>query len=155
MQQERLLALVMPTVQLHIYTDKRLLSDQNPLLDLMSWLHLKQAPYYTENLLPILKQNKVMYFTHADSRLANNDLPDSIQRLRCRVNYRSLKYAEPIRRLAHTLIDRMKEDSPYIALHLRYSFYLPLLLALMEIIFNFWLTTVRSRLSAVKHALIS
>lgn len=80
---------------------------------------MHQAPYYWNELTPILKENKVIYFTHADSRLANNDLPDDIQKLRCRVNYGALKYAEPIRQLADTLINRMQEDSPYIALHLR------------------------------------
>lgn len=80
---------------------------------------MHQAPYYWDEITPILKENKVIYFTHADSRLANNDLPDDIQKLRCRVNYGALKYAEPIRQLADTLINRMQEDSPYIALHLR------------------------------------
>lgn len=79
----------------------------------------KQAPYYEKELVPLLKESKVLYFTHADSRLANNDLPDYIQQLRCRVNYRALKYSEPIRQLADTLTNRMREDSPYLALHLR------------------------------------
>lgn len=83
----------------------------------ISW---SKVAYY-ENLVPLLKQNKVMYFTHADTRLANNDIPDSIQRLRCRVNYHALKYAEPIRQLATTLISRLRDGNPYIALHLRYE----------------------------------
>lgn len=77
-----------------------------------------QAPYYQE-LARVLKKHQVLSFTHADSRLANNDLPAEVQRLRCRANYVALKYAEPIRRLAHTLIKRLRDGGPYIALHLR------------------------------------
>jgi hypothetical protein len=83
---------------------------------------MDQAPYYETELVPLLKQSKVLYFTHADSRLANNDLSDYIQQLRCRVNYRALRYSEPIRQLADTLVNRLRDDGPYLALHLRYPF---------------------------------
>lgn len=69
----------------------------------------------------LLKQHKVLSFTHADSRLANNDLPVETQRLRCKSNYVALKYAESIRKLAETLIKRIRDGGPYIALHLRYE----------------------------------
>lgn len=78
-----------------------------------------QPAYYEEELLPILKAEKVLYFTHADSRLANNDIPDDVQQLRCRTNYRALKYVEPIEKLGKTLLQRLQSKGPFIALHLR------------------------------------
>lgn len=54
---------------------------------------------YYEEMRHLWKEYKVIHVAKSDSRLANNDLPIDVQRLRCRVLYRGLRFSPAIESL--------------------------------------------------------
>ncbi|CAH9115109.1 unnamed protein product [Cuscuta europaea] len=84
----------------------------------ISWSNEK---YYLEQILPLYNKHKVIHFNRTDARLANNGIPLELQRLRCRVNFESLKFTPQIDALGKKLVHMLQEKGPYVALHLRYE----------------------------------
>ncbi|PKA47318.1 Uncharacterized protein AXF42_Ash017263 [Apostasia shenzhenica] len=65
-----------------------------------------------------LNREGVLLLRGLDSRLSK-DLPPDLQKLRCKVAFRALRFAAPILELGNRLADRMRSKGPYLALHLR------------------------------------
>lgn len=83
-----------------------------------SWAGLS----YYEEMMGLWKEYQVIHVAKSDSRLANNDLPLDIQRLRCRALYHSLRFSPSIESMGKKLVERLRSRAErYIALHLRYE----------------------------------
>ncbi|XP_024183612.1 O-fucosyltransferase 38 isoform X1 [Rosa chinensis] len=77
---------------------------------------------YYEDMTQLWKEYQVIHVAKSDSRLANNDLPLDIQRLRCRALYHALRFSPPIESFGKKLVERLRaRGGKYIALHLRYE----------------------------------
>ncbi|XP_024378475.1 O-fucosyltransferase 38 isoform X1 [Physcomitrium patens] len=83
-----------------------------------SWSNVK---YYVDIIAPVWRDYRVIRASKSDSRLANNDLPADIQKLRCRVHYDALRFSCAIDEFGKKLVERLRRNGPYIALHLRYE----------------------------------
>ncbi|KAG4211202.1 hypothetical protein ERO13_A02G084000v2 [Gossypium hirsutum] len=77
--------------------------------------------YLNHVLLVLLKRHNAVQLNKFDYRLANR-LDTDLQKLRCRVNYHALQFANPILEMGKMLVQRMRMRSKhYIALHLRFE----------------------------------
>ncbi|KAK8615555.1 hypothetical protein V6N13_017140 [Hibiscus sabdariffa] len=77
--------------------------------------------YYYDRILPRIQQRGVLRFSLTDARLANNGLPDEVQKLRCRVNYEALRFSEAIEQTGRRIVSLLRQKGPYLVLHLRYE----------------------------------
>ncbi|KAJ3694767.1 hypothetical protein LUZ60_000144 [Juncus effusus] len=84
----------------------------------VSWSDIS---YYHNQILPLIKKHKVVHLNRTDARLANNGLSPEIQNLRCKVNFKSLKFTPQIEKLGKRVIKILREKGPYLVLHLRYE----------------------------------
>ncbi|KAK1576210.1 hypothetical protein Q3G72_011913 [Acer saccharum] len=83
------------------------------------------AQFYIDNVLPRIKEKKIMALKPFVDRLGYDNVPQEINRLRCRVNYHALKFLPEIEQMADSLVSRMRNrtgsSNPYMALHLRFE----------------------------------
>ncbi|KAJ0038965.1 hypothetical protein Pint_22847 [Pistacia integerrima] len=83
------------------------------------------AQFYIDNVLPRIKEKKIMALKPFVDRLGYDNVPPEINRLRCRVNYHALKFLPEIEQMADSLVSRMRNrtgsSNPYMALHLRFE----------------------------------
>ncbi|KAB2614262.1 hypothetical protein D8674_037349 [Pyrus ussuriensis x Pyrus communis] len=84
----------------------------------VSWSNMT---YYYELILPRVKKYEVLHFTKTDARLANNGIPKEVQKLRCKANYRALRFTPPIEELGKKIVRILREKGPFLVLHLRYE----------------------------------
>ncbi|GKV33652.1 hypothetical protein SLEP1_g42132 [Rubroshorea leprosula] len=77
--------------------------------------------YYQDDIAPMWEEYKVIRAAKSDSRLANNNLPPDIQKLRCHTCFEALRFSPKIEAMGKLLVERMRSYGPYIALHLRYE----------------------------------
>ncbi|KAL1553396.1 Diphthamide biosynthesis protein [Salvia divinorum] len=84
----------------------------------VSWSDIS---YYHNQILPLIQKYKVVHLNRTDARLANNDQPMDIQRLRCRVNFNALRFTPQIEELGRKVVKILRQNGPFIVLHLRYE----------------------------------
>ncbi|XP_022737121.1 uncharacterized protein At1g04910-like [Durio zibethinus] len=84
----------------------------------ISWSDIS---YYHNKILPLIQKHKVVHLNRTDTRLANNGQPLDIQKLRCRVNFSALRFTSQIEELGKRVIKLLRQNGPFIVLHLRYE----------------------------------
>eukprot|EP00257_Ricinus_communis_P014042 XP_015571626.1 O-fucosyltransferase 31 isoform X2 [Ricinus communis] len=69
------------------------------------------ANWYLENVLPVLQSYGIAAIAPFSHRLAFDNLPTNIQRLRCKVNFEALVFVAHIKSLGDTLVNRLRYPS--------------------------------------------
>eukprot|EP01018_Ginkgo_biloba_P033148 Gb_23773 [translate_table: standard] len=138
-------ALVIPVLQVNViwkddseFSDifdaehfKKTLRDDVRVVSSLPSTHLMSRPV-EENSTPLhvsprwirsryqrrINKEGVLLLRGLDSRLSK-DLPSDLQKLRCKVAFRALRFAPPIQAIGDKLAQRMWKQGPYLALHLR------------------------------------
>lgn len=87
----------------------------------LSITELSHISFFCLQILPLIQKYKVVHLNRTDARLANNDQPMDIQRLRCRVNFSALRFTPQIEELGRKVIQILRQNGPFIVLHLRYE----------------------------------
>ncbi|CAO2830351.1 unnamed protein product [Amaranthus hypochondriacus] len=64
--------------------------------------------WYIENVLPILQSYGIAAISPFSHRLAFDNMPEDIQRLRCKVNFQALTFVPHIRALGDALVSRLQ-----------------------------------------------
>ncbi|XP_073011186.1 O-fucosyltransferase 20 [Typha latifolia] len=88
-----------------------------PVVEKRTPLHVSPR-WIRSRYLKKLNKEGVLLLRGLDSRLSK-DLPPDLQKLRCKVAFRALRFAAPIAELGSKLAMRMRSKGPYLALHLR------------------------------------
>ncbi|GFP92640.1 uncharacterized protein at1g04910 [Phtheirospermum japonicum] len=84
----------------------------------ISW---SDITYYHNKILLLIQKYRVVHLNKTDARLANNDQPIDIQRLRCRVNFSALKFTPQIEELGRKIVKILRQKGPFIVLNIRYE----------------------------------
>ncbi|KAI5065271.1 hypothetical protein GOP47_0019966 [Adiantum capillus-veneris] len=74
--------------------------------------------WFRRHYLKRLNREGVLLLRGMDGRLSK-DLPQDLQKLKCKVAFQALRFTSPIMELGNKLARRMWEGGPYVALHLR------------------------------------
>ncbi|XP_010543952.1 PREDICTED: uncharacterized protein At1g04910-like, partial [Tarenaya hassleriana] len=69
------------------------------------------ANWYLENVLPVLESFGIAAIAPFSHRLSFDHLPPEIQRLRCKVNFRALRFVPHVRELGDALVSRLRNPS--------------------------------------------
>lgn len=64
--------------------------------------------WYLENVSPVLQSYGIAAIAPFSHRLAFDNMPEDIQRLRCKVNFQSLVFVPHIRELGNALVNRLR-----------------------------------------------